>query len=232
MTVRRLVPVAAIAALAAALHALGLADLLSLDALSRHHGRLEALVAGRPAAMAAAYLALYAAAVALSLPGAAVLTLGGGLLFGPWLGAALAVAAATAGATILFAGARRLAGPDALDRLGPRAARLAAALRRDAAPLLLALRLAPVFPFVLVNIVPALAGVRAPVFVATTLLGIIPGTLAFALAGAGLGEVIDAGRVPDLGAILTPRIILALLGLALLSLLGIPLRAWLAGRAP
>lgn len=231
MTRRRLAALVALAVALAALHASGATSLLSPDMLARHHEALAALVAARPAVAAAAFLAAYVAAVALSVPGAAVLTLGGGLVFGPWLGAALAVVAATAGATILFVLARRLAGPDALDRLGPRAAGLGVALRRDSASLLLALRLAPIVPFVLVNVVPALSGVRLPVFVATTLIGIIPGTLAFALAGAGLGDVLAAGRVPDIGSVLTPRILGALLGLAALSLLGIPLRTWLARRA-
>jgi uncharacterized membrane protein YdjX (TVP38/TMEM64 family) len=134
------------------------------------------------------------------------------------------VLAATVGATILFLLARRVFGADALDRLGPRAAKLAAGLRRDAASYLLVLRLVPLFPFFLVNLVPAFCGVRLPVFVVTTLFGILPGTAVFSLAGAGLGEVLAAGREFSIGGVLTPTVLAALLGLAALSLAAIPLR--------
>jgi uncharacterized membrane protein YdjX (TVP38/TMEM64 family) len=86
------------------------------------------------------------------------------------------------------------------------------------------LRLVPLFPFFLVNLVPAFCGVRLPVFVLTTLFGILPGTAVFTLAGAGLGEVLAAGREFSVGSVLTPTVLAALLGLAALSLAAIPLR--------
>lgn len=214
---------AAIAALLAA-HAAGIGDYLSLDALARHRATLTAFVAEHAIASRLLYVALYVAAVALSLPGAAVLTLAGGFLFGAWQGTALTVLGATLGATLVFLLARRVFGDDALARLGPAAERLANAIRRDQVPYLLVLRLVPLFPFFLVNLVPAFCGVRTSVFVATTALGIIPGTAVFSLSGAGLGRVLDAGGTPSLAGILTPEIIAALCGLALLALLAIPLK--------
>lgn len=198
-------------------------DVFTLETLARHRAALDGFVARQGALAGAAYVVIYIAIVAFSLPGATAMTLAGGLLFGAALGTALAVVAATIGAALVFLLARRIAGPDALDRLGPRAAAIAAGIRRDAASYLLVLRLVPLFPFVLVNLVPAFCGVRLPVFVATTFLGILPGTAVFSLAGAGLGEALAAGSF-EIGRVLTPQVLAALLGLAGLALLAIPLR--------
>ncbi|WP_137179835.1 TVP38/TMEM64 family protein [Roseomonas sp. AR75] len=213
-----------IVALLAALRLTPLGGLLSLETLARHRAALAGFVTEHAVLAAAAYVLAYVAVVAFSLPGATVMTLAGGLLFGAALGTGLTVVAATVGATLVFLFARRLFGADALARLGPRAQRLAEAIQQEAASYLLVLRLVPLFPFFLVNLVPAFAGVRLPVFVATTFFGIIPGTAVFALAGAGLGEVLAAGRDFEIGSVLTPRILGALLGLAALSLAAIPLR--------
>ncbi len=207
-----------------ALRFTGLGELLSLDTLARHRAALTGFVAANWLQAAGAFVLTYAAAVALSVPGAVILTLSGGFLFGAVAGTALTVVAATIGATLVFLLARRIFGADALDRLGPVAQRLAAGLRRDAGPYLLVLRLVPLFPFFLVNLVPAFAGVRLPVFVLTTLIGILPATAVFSLAGAGLGSVLDAGGTLEIRSILTPQIIGALCGLAALSLAAIPLK--------
>ena len=213
-----------VVALLAALRLTPLGDLLSLETLARHREALAAHVARHAALAAAAFVVIYVAVVAFSLPGATVMTLAGGFLFGAASGTALTVVAATTGATLVFLFARRIFGADALDRLGPRAARLAAGIRREAASYLLVLRLVPLFPFVLVNLVPAFAGVRLPVFVLTTLFGILPGSAVYSLAGAGLGDVLEAGGAVELGSVLSPQVLGALLGLAALSLAAIPLR--------
>jgi len=205
--------------------AIGFGDLLSLETLRRHRAGLTELVAAHGVEAAAGFVLIYALAVALSVPGAVILTLTGGFLFGAVLGTLLASLGATIGAVLVFLLARRLFGPQLLDRLGPRAAGLAEGIRRYAWSYLLVLRLVPLFPFFLVNLVPAFVGVRLPVYTLTTVLGIIPATAVFSLAGAGLGSVLDGGGSLDLRAILTPEIICALLGLAALALLAIPLRA-------
>jgi uncharacterized membrane protein YdjX (TVP38/TMEM64 family) len=145
-------------------------------------------------------------------------------LFGAVLGTALTVSGATIGATLLFLFAQRVFGADALQKLGPKAEGLARGIQANAWSYLLVLRLVPLFPFFLVNLVPAFCGIRPAVFIVTTGLGIIPGTAVFALSGAGLGRVLDAGGTPSLSGILTPEIIAALCGLAALSLLAIPLK--------
>jgi uncharacterized membrane protein YdjX (TVP38/TMEM64 family) len=221
---RRLWIALGIVALLAALRLTPLGGLLTLETLARHQAVLDGFVARHGLAAALVYVLAYVAVVAFSLPGATAMTLAGGLLFGAVAATGLAVVGATLGATLVFLFARRLFGADALARLGPRAERLAAGIQRDAASYLLVLRLVPLFPFFLVNLVPAFAGVRLPVFVATTLVGIIPATGVFALAGAGLGEVLAAGGDFEIGRVLTPQVLGALLGLAALSLAAIPLR--------
>ncbi|MCU0888169.1 MAG: VTT domain-containing protein [Rubritepida sp.] len=231
LTDRRVWIALAAVAVVVALRFTGLGELLSLETLARHRAALTALVAEHALLAGGGYVLLYAAAVALSVPGAVFLTLAGGFLFGALWGTALTVLGATIGATLVFLLARTVFGANALDRLGATAQRLAEAIRRNAASYLLVLRLVPLFPFFLVNLVPAFVGVRLPVYVATTFLGIIPGTAVFSLAGAGLGGILDAGGTLDVRSILSPEILAALLGLAALSLAAIPLRNRFANRS-
>lgn len=214
----------ALVALLLALRFSGLGEWLSFDTLARHRLTLAGWVSGHPLLSAGAFVAIYTVVAALALPGAVWLTLGGGFLFGAVLGTALTVSGATIGATLLFLFAQRVFGADALQKLGPKAEGLARGIQANAWSYLLVLRLVPLFPFFLVNLVPAFCGIRPAVFIVTTGLGIIPGTAVFALSGAGLGRVLDAGGTPSLSGILTPEIIAALCGLAALSLLAIPLK--------
>jgi uncharacterized membrane protein YdjX (TVP38/TMEM64 family) len=208
-----------------ALRATGLTDHLSLATLAAHREALGAFVAANLLLAGLAYVGIYVVAVAFSFPGAVFLTLSGGFLFGAAGGTALTVVGATIGATLVFLFAQRLFGADALDRLGPKARALGEGIRRNAASYLLVLRLVPLFPFFLVNLVPAFVGVRLGTYVVTTALGILPGTAVFSLAGAGLGEVLAMGGAFDPRAVLTPQILGALVGLAALSLAAIPLKA-------
>jgi uncharacterized membrane protein YdjX (TVP38/TMEM64 family) len=216
---RRWLPLAALLALAAAVYLSGLHRELSLAGLARRRDLLQGLVAAHPVLAPAAFVAAYATATALSLPGALFLTLTGGFLFGTWLGGLWSVVGATLGAVALFLIARTAVGASLRDRAGPWLRRLEAGFRRDAFSYLLVLRLVPLVPFWLVNLVPALLGVPLRTFALATLLGIIPGGLVYAGIGDGLGAVLDRGGQPDLGLILEPRVLLPLLGLAALALL-------------
>lgn len=202
----------------------GLGDLLSLETLRTHRAALTGWVAGNLVWAALGFVLAYTAAVAFSVPGAVILTLSGGFLFGALLGTLLSVVGATCGAVLVFLFARAIFGEAALDKFGDRGRKLAEGIRRNAWSYLLVLRLVPLFPFFLVNLVPAFVGVRLPVYALTTFFGILPGTAVFSLSGAGLGSVLDAGGTLDLRSILTPQIIGALVGLAALSLAAIPLK--------
>lgn len=223
---RRFWPLLLVLAALALAFALGLHRHLSFEALARQHAALGEAVAARPLLSPLAYVAAYAAAAALSLPGAVVITLAGGLLFGTLFGGALAVLGATLGATLLFLAARHALGGWLAGRAGPLMARIRPGLERDGFSFLLALRLLPLFPFWLVNLAPALVRMPLHTFFGATLLGILPGTFVFASVGAGLGTVLAEGRQPDLSIILRPAVLLPLIGLALLSLLPVAWRRW------
>jgi uncharacterized membrane protein YdjX (TVP38/TMEM64 family) len=188
----RLAPLALIAALAILVLAMGWHRELSLEALVRHRAALDAFIAAHFVAALAGFVAIYVAAVALSLPGALLLTISGGVLFGWLVGALAAVAGATVGATLVFLIARSALGDYVRRKAGARVTKLAEGFKADAFNYLLFLRLVPVFPFFLVNLAPALLGVRLGTFVAATALGILPATFAYAFVGSGLDSVIAA----------------------------------------
>ncbi len=227
---RRLWPLALIAAAAALAYLFGLHRLLSFESLAAHRSALAGFVSGSPVSAALLYVGAYVLVVAFSLPGGAVMTLAGGFLFGPWAGAALAVAGATLGASALFLAARHALAETLARRAGPVLGRVRDELRRDGFWYLLSLRLIPVVPFWLVNLAPALAGMPFPAYAAATFLGIVPGTAVFAGIGAGLGQVLDAGGRPDLSVVFSPGVLLPLAGLAALSLLGAFGRRYLRAR--
>lgn len=211
-------------ALIIALRMTKLGELISLDTLRAHRGTLVAWVEANKLLASAAYVLVYVAAVAFSFPGATILTLTGGFLFGAALGTALTAVGATVGATIIFLFAKFLLGDSAFDRLGIQHPNLVKGIRENAWSYLLVLRFVPLFPFFLVNLVAAFVGVKLPTYVLTTLFGILPGSTVYSLSGAGLGSIINQGERISVGSILTPTIILGLVGLAALSLAAIPIR--------
>ena len=237
---RRVVPLAAVILLAVVAFYIFGRDGLSLEALIRHRAEIDDFVAGHRLIAVLTYIGVYIAVVALSVPGAIFLTVSGGFLFGLPIGAAAAVTGATIGATIIFLVARTALGEPLLRRAGPRASNWAKGFRDDAFSYLLFLRLVPAFPFFLVNLVPAIAGVRLVPFVTATALGVIPGSAAYAFAGTGLDSVIAvqkqaydaclaAGRAGcrlafDAMDVLTPQLLGALVALGLLALVPIVVR--------
>jgi uncharacterized membrane protein YdjX (TVP38/TMEM64 family) len=216
---KRLLPLAVLAVGLAAFFAFGLDKYLSFEQLRHHRGELMAFVMVRPVTAVIVFVALYATAVAFSLPGAAVLTLTGGFLFGIWLGTAAVVVGATIGATVVFAVARTTLGDALRAKAGPFLARMEAGFRENAFSYLLVLRLIPAFPFFIVNLVPAFLGVPLRTFVIATLIGIVPGTFVFASIGAGLGSIFDKMEEVSLKGALTKEVVIALAGLAILSLI-------------
>jgi len=204
-----------------AIFAFDLGSYLSFENLVENRQWLSDAVAANAVLIAFAFIAIYAAAVALSVPGATVLTLSSGFLFGTILGAAYAVIGATLGATALFLIARTSFGEVFRSRTEGVLGRVKEGFQRNALSYLLFLRFVPLFPFFLINLAAAFLEVPTRIFVIGTGIGIIPGALVYASVGNGLGVVLDQGEVPDLGIIFTPSILLSLLGLGLLSLVPI-----------
>ena len=191
---------------------------LSYAALAENEAFLRNTVAAHHLPAAVAYVGIYILVVALSLPGAIWLTLSGGLLFGVWLGGALAVLGAGTGAAVMFLMAKYVIGDTLRSRFGARLTRFEAAFNRDAWSYLLFLRLLPIFPFFLVNLGAALIGVRFSVFALTTYIGIIPGALVYASIGNGISVLLRQGAQPNLSLIGRPEIFGPLIGFAVLAL--------------
>ena len=217
-TWRRLIPAAVLLLGLALFLLLGLDRYFSFEMLSRHHAALAMWVGEHAVLAAALYVLAYALVVAFSLPIAILVTPVGGFLFGVTTGALLSVIGATVGSIAVFLAARTAFYDLFHARAGAMLAKFEDGFRRDSFNYLLFLRLVPVFPFWLVNIVPALLGMKLAPYTLATVIGIIPGAIVYASVGAGFGMVIDRGEAPDLGIIFEWRILLPLLGLALLAL--------------
>ena len=216
---KRLIPVAVLIGALVLVFLLGIDDYLSLDALRDNREWLLAQVADHRLLSVLIFMVAYASAVALSVPGATVLTIAGGFLFGQILATAYAVVAATVGATIVFIVARSALHDVLRARAGPWLKRMEAGFAENGFSYMLVLRLIPIFPFFVVNLVPAFLGVPLGTYVVGTFFGIIPGTFVYASVGAGLGSIFESGAELTPAGVLTPEIITALVGLALLALL-------------
>lgn len=242
----RFIPLALIAVAMVLVYATGLYEYLSFKTIGTNYAALKDFVSANIGLALAAYIATYIAAVSLSLPGSLLLTLAGGLLFGWQIGAAATVVAATIGATILFLVARTSLGEALAAKAGPSLAALSDGFKENAMSYLLFLRLVPLFPFFIVNLAPALLGVPLVTFIVATFFGIIPGTIAFSIAGSGLGSVVEAQNAIydacrasagtagteacpydiNTSALVTPELLIAFAALGVVALIPVALKTW------
>jgi uncharacterized membrane protein YdjX (TVP38/TMEM64 family) len=192
---------------------------LSLDALKAHRDQWLAYTQAHYATAVMVFITLYCLQAALSLPGAALFTLAGGFLFGPLAGTLYANLGATSGATLAFLVARYLFHDWVEARFGRRLAPLQEGFRNNAFGYLLSLRLIPIIPFFIINLLSGLTRIRLGTFAAATSIGIIPGGFVYAYAGRQLGTI------NSLGEIASPRVLLAFTLLGVLSLLPMLYRA-------
>ena len=212
----------------AILGAVLLRDQLDFDALARHQADLLGFRDAHYLVTVLGFILIYVAIVGLSLPGATVATLAGGYLFGVFPGVLFNVASAGTGAILVFLAARAGFGAALSDRMakgGGAVARLRSGLVQNEWSILFLMRLLPVIPFFLANLLPAAIGTSLWRFAVTTFLGIFPATLVFTAVGAGLGEVFARGERPDFGLLLEPQIMIPILGLALIAALPMVLKA-------
>jgi uncharacterized membrane protein YdjX (TVP38/TMEM64 family) len=191
---------------------------VSLDALKANRDRLlEFTEANYPVAVLT-YILLYCLQTAFSLPGATIFTLAGGFLFGAVLGTVYVNIAATTGAALGFLAARYLLRDWVERKFGTRLGSIQDGFAKNAFSYLLTLRLIPIFPFFLVNLVSGLTRIAVGTFVAATAIGIIPASFVFANAGRQLGSI------NSLSEIASPRVLGAFALLGLLALLPIVYR--------
>jgi uncharacterized membrane protein YdjX (TVP38/TMEM64 family) len=227
ISARRVLPLGLLVAAGIAFVAAGGHHYLTFAVLAENRDWLCSLVQRWGVVAALVYIAVYAGLVALSVPGGAALSMAGGFLFGTWLGTLCAVVGATLGATGIFLATRAGLGGLAR-RAGPLVGKLEAGFRADAFNYLLVLRLVFIFPFWLVNLVPALVGVRLSTFMLATFLGIIPGTFVYASFGNGLGSIVGE---PGLGVLLRPNVIGPIIGLVILALIPVGYKRWRTKRS-
>lgn len=188
-TILRFLPLVVLAGTIVAAYKFGLHEYLTLDSIKAQKEEFQSLIDGNPLLAPIAFVGLYAAAVALSLPIATLLTLLGGFLFGAIQGTIMVVTAATIGATIIFLVAKTSLGATLREKAGPLYGKVEGNMKDNAMGYLFFMRLVPIFPFVLVNILPALFNVPLRIFIITTFFGILPGSAVYVYFGQQLGEI-------------------------------------------
>jgi pyruvate/2-oxoglutarate dehydrogenase complex dihydrolipoamide dehydrogenase (E3) component/uncharacterized membrane protein YdjX (TVP38/TMEM64 family) len=206
--------------LATAFFGFDLHHVLTFDGIKAGMAQFAAWRDASPLLVAGAYFVLYVIVTALSLPGAAVMTLAGGALFGLGWGLVIVSFASTIGATLAFLVSRHLLRDSVQARFGERLKAINDGVARDGAFYLFTLRLVPVFPFFLINLLMGLTPIRAATFYWVSQLGMLPGTLVYVNAGTELGAV------TSLAGILSPGLLLSFALLGVFPLLARKGVAW------
>jgi pyruvate/2-oxoglutarate dehydrogenase complex dihydrolipoamide dehydrogenase (E3) component/uncharacterized membrane protein YdjX (TVP38/TMEM64 family) len=186
---RKLLLLIAVGVVVLGFFALGLDDYLTLDQLKASQTRFAELLALYPALVPAAYFVIYVLVTALSLPGAAIMTLAGGALFGLWQGLLLVSFASSIGATLAFLVARFLLRDTVEQRFGERLKAIDRGIERDGAFYLFTLRLVPIFPFFIINLVMGLTRLRIWTFYWISQVGMLAGTAVYVNAGTQLAAI-------------------------------------------
>ncbi len=243
---RKYAPLIVLVAGMVLIFAMGWHRLLSLRTVGMNYEWLTSQIDHHLAVSLLIYFLTYVVVVALSLPGGLVMTLTGGLLFGWKIGAPVTVIGATTGATIVFLIARSSFGESLVARAGPWIVKLREGFKENALSYLLFLRLVPAFPFVVVNLAPALLNVPLRTYVIGTFLGIIPASIAYSIAGAGLASIVEAqnkvyhdcvtkaaatgGRVCEYrietSQLVTKELVVAFVALGIVALIPIVIKKW------
>ncbi len=212
----------------------GLHEFLTFEALVEHRDMLKAYVMENLVLSSVIFLLVYTAATAFAFPAASLLTILGGFVFGWFLAGTLTAFAATLGASIIFLAARTALGDFLQKMAGPGVSKLAHSFEENAFGFLLVLRLAPIFPFFVVNIAPALFNVSLRTYVAATFIGILPGTYAYAYLGQGLDSVVlsarEAGRDVSLADLVTTELTIAFIALAVVAAIPFVIKKFRVGR--
>ncbi len=189
MSIKKVVLLLVIVALVAGYFIFDVGRFLSLDYLKEQRGAFQALAGEYPLAVLGGFFALYVLVTALSLPGAAIMTLAAGALFGFWVALLLVSFASSVGATLAFLAARFLFKDAVQERFGERLKKINAGVEKDGAFYLFTLRLIPAFPFFVINLVMALTPLKTWTFYWVSQVGMLAGTAVYVNAGTQLGEL-------------------------------------------
>lgn len=205
----------------------GFFSIININLINTHQNYILNFIENNFYLASLLFILIYIIAVIFSLPGAWLITVSGGYIFGWLIGGFLAVIGATLGACIIFIMAKNLLRNFFSKKIINKKSiliKIENGVKRDAFSYLLFMRLMPIFPFVFVNIVPALLGIRFNIYAVTTFIGIIPGTFVYALLGEGANEIFISGNVSSLETYDSFKIIIGLSGLSILSLLPIVIK--------
>jgi len=216
---QRLLPLMVIVIVLISFFALGLHKYFTLDTLKEQRETLTGFAQDNLILAVLIMIGIYAGAVSISFPGASLLSIFCGFMFGPLIGGSVIVVGATIGATIIFIVGRQAAGDMLAKSAGGYMAKLEAGFSKNAFTYLLILRLIPAVPFWVLNLAAAAFRVPLRTYVLATFIGIIPGCFVYAGVGDGIGAAFDSGSDINLGIIFEPRILLPLIGLAVLATL-------------
>ncbi len=188
---------------------LDLGRFLTLESLKRNREVLQGLYADHQMTMVAAFMAVYIIQTGLALPGATIMSLAAGAIFGPLMGTVYAVISASIGATLAFLLTRYLLRDLVLNRFGSKLEGINKELEERGLNYLLFLRLVPLFPFFLINLAAGLTRLPLRTFIIGTAIGIIPGGFVYVNAGSSLASISSPGDIAS------PRVLgsFALLGL-------------------
>jgi len=207
---KRFLPLLIILLAMALIYVFGIQHYFSFEAVKKYHQTLKGFVAIHPLATAFLYILIYITATTLSIPGAIFFTLLGGYLFPQPLSTLYAVFSATCGAMLIFLAARTALKEVLKKKAAPFFKKMEKGFQKNAASYLLFLRFVPLFPFWLVNIVPAFFNVPLKTYVWTTLVGITPASIVFTLAGGGLEKVFENEAPFSISALFNTEIKIAL----------------------
>lgn len=207
--VQRIIIVAAIIIAVILFKFLGLGQYLSLDYLKASQDKFTQIYASHRLLVIATYMGIYIVITALSLPGAAVMTLAGGAMFGFWVGVLVVSFASTIGATLASFVARFLLRDWVQNRFGEKLSRINQGIEKEGAFYLFSLRLVPIFPFFVINLAMGLTPMKLWTFYWVSQIGMFPGTMVYVNAGKELG------RIESLSGILSPGLIISFVILGL-----------------
>lgn len=219
--IKRFLPLVVLIVVVIAVFASGVTRYLNLEALAANEAALRGFVSDNIVLALLTFILIYALATAVSLPGAVILTLAGGYLFGTWVGGMATVIGATVGAILVFYIVRTSLG-EALrakaEASGGTLKKVIDGVKDGAFGYILTLRLIPLAPFWLVNVAAALAHAPLRAYALATFIGVMPATFIYSGIGEGIGTIIARGETPDLGVVFEPKVLLPLVALGLLSL--------------
>ncbi len=220
----KLILILALVALAVSFFFFDVGQYFTLDNLKEHRNAFESYYAQNAGLTILIYFLVYVATTALSLPGATVLTLAGGMLFGLVTGTIIISFASTLGATLAFLVSRYLIGNSVQRKFGDKLKTINEGIRKDGAFYLVTLRLIPIFPFFLINLLMGLTSIRTLVFYLVSQVGMLPGTLVYVNAGTQLA------MVSSLGDVLSPTLIFSFVLLGIFPLIAKAIVAFVKGR--